>query len=308
MKKIDKRISCAFLYSISKYGYPPPPEGMATYIDEMASLGFQTIEIEGIEERGIDVLYAAKTKIKDALSRNTVSLPVFCTVLPRLCSPDAVLSLKAMECFRKGCELAAFFGARGVLDNGPLVPYDFPKDMPVHRHYSEDVVSRVGFRREFNWSKYHDTLLELMTEACRTAGEFGLDYYMHPCLGALTGSTDSYLLLKKELGCRNLKFTLDTSNLHYMRENLTFDVLKLAGELDYIHVSDSFGTRIEHQPLGCGKGNIDWESFFKVLKRVDYKGILAIDVGGDESGVTDIDGAYLATAGFLQKKINDYEI
>lgn len=308
MEKINEHIACAFLYSISKYGYPPPPEDMVKYIDEMASLGFNAIEIEGIEENGIDTLYAAKAQVKKALVDNAVALPVFCTVLPKLCSPDVALSRKAMNSFRKGCELAAYFGAHGVLDNGPLVPYDFPKDMSVHRHYSEDVVSKVGFGSGFSWTEYHDKLLELMAEACSIAKEFGQDYYMHPCVGSLTDSTNSYLLLKKELGCPNLKFVLDTSNLHYMRENLAFDVLKMANELDYIHVSDSFGARIEHQPLNYGKGDIDWDSFFGALKRIGYKGILAIDVGGDESGIANIDDAYLKTAEFLQEKIKEYEI
>ena len=44
----DRHITCAFLYSITRYGYPPDAEHMVTYVHEMADLGFQSIELEGI--------------------------------------------------------------------------------------------------------------------------------------------------------------------------------------------------------------------------------------------------------------------
>ena len=46
----DRHITCAFLYSITRYGYPPDAEHMVTYVHEMADLGFQSIELEGIGE------------------------------------------------------------------------------------------------------------------------------------------------------------------------------------------------------------------------------------------------------------------
>lgn len=308
MKKINPRISCAFLYSISKYGYPPQPDNMVHYIKEMADLGFKTIEIEGIGEEGINVLYTLRHQIKEALQEYDLDLPVFCTVLPKLCSPNAILSDEAMESFRKGCELSAFLGAKAVLDNGPLIPYNFPKNMPIHRHYSEDVVNKVGFPIGFKWNKYHESLISTMRRACGIAAEYGQDYYLHPCVGSLTDTTNSYLLLADELKCPNLKFVFDTSNLHYMRENLVLDILRLGKQLDYIHISDSFGTRIEHQPLADGKGDIEWDLLFKALKDINFKGYFAIDVGGDESKVDNIDEAYVKTADFIQQKIEENEI
>ena len=48
--------------------------------------------------------------------------------------------------------------------------------------------------------------------------------------------------------------------------------------------------------------------FFGTLKQIGFSGELSIDVGGDESHVADIDGAYLQTARFLEEKIAAYEI
>ena len=48
MLMIDPSIVCAYLYVISKYGYPPPAESTTTYLEQMKALGFQSVELEGI--------------------------------------------------------------------------------------------------------------------------------------------------------------------------------------------------------------------------------------------------------------------
>ena len=53
----DRHITCAFLYSITRYGYPPDAEHMVTYVHEMADLGFQSIELEGIGEAHLKTVY-----------------------------------------------------------------------------------------------------------------------------------------------------------------------------------------------------------------------------------------------------------
>lgn len=305
-KSFNKHITCAFLYSITRYGYPPEAKKMSRYIHEMADLGFRSVEIEGIGEEHLKTVYQDRHEIKKALEERELHLPVFCTVLPGLASPHAGTARKSMELFRTGCELAAFFGARGVLDNGPLVPYEFPEDMPIHRHYSPEVLRNVSLPDTLSWSAYRDFLIKQMEAACEVAAGFGLNYYLHPCLGSLTDTTDGFLLLKEQVNRPNLKFNFDTANLCYLRENLSLGLLKLGAELDYIHLSDNSGTRIEHQALG--NGSIDWNLFFSTLKQIGFAGELSIDVGGDESHIANIDEAYLHTAYSLEEKISAYEI
>lgn len=305
-KSFNKHITCAFLYSITRYGYPPEAKKMSKYIHEMADLGFRSVEIEGIGEEHLKTVYRDRHEIKKTLEEREVQLPVFCTVLPGLASPYAETARKNLELFRMGCELTAFFGAKGVLDNGPLVPYEFPENMPIHRHYSPEVLPSVSLAATLSWEAYRDFLIKQMDAACEVAAGFGLNYYLHPCLGSLTDTTDSYLLLKKQVNRPNLKFNFDTANLYYMRENLSLGLLKLGKELDYIHLSDNSGLRIEHQPLG--NGHIDWNLFFKTLKQIGFTGQLSIDVGGDESHIANIDEAYLQTAYSLEEKISAYEM
>ena len=63
----DRHITCAFLYSITRYGYPPDAEHMVTYVHEMADLGFQSIELEGIGEAHLKTVYKHRKEIKQAL-------------------------------------------------------------------------------------------------------------------------------------------------------------------------------------------------------------------------------------------------
>ena len=103
----DRHITCAFLYSITRYGYPPDAEHMVTYVHEMADLGFQSIELEGIGEAHLKTVYKHRKEIKQALEDRGVALPVFCTVLPGIASPQEEIAQKSLDLFKTGCELGA---------------------------------------------------------------------------------------------------------------------------------------------------------------------------------------------------------
>ncbi|NOX64250.1 MAG: hypothetical protein GXO85_00280 [Chlorobi bacterium] len=86
MKKFNKNIVCAYLYTITKYGYPPAAENTLKYIDEMSSLGFQSIELEGIREEHLNKVYELKNDIAQKLIDLKLNIPYFCVVLPKLSS------------------------------------------------------------------------------------------------------------------------------------------------------------------------------------------------------------------------------
>lgn len=96
----DRHITCAFLYSITRYGYPPDAEHMVTYVHEMADLGFQSIELEGIGEAHLKTVYKHRKEIKQALEDRGVALPVFCTVLPGIASPQGEIAQKSLDLFK----------------------------------------------------------------------------------------------------------------------------------------------------------------------------------------------------------------
>lgn len=300
----SEHITCAFLYTITRYGYPPSAEKMVDYLHEMADLGFRSVELEGIGGEHLQAVARRSPEIRQALDDRGLSLPVFCTVLPHLGSVHAAQRNRALELFRLGCETAKTLGAPAVLDNGPLVPYEFPADLPVSRHYAPDLLQRFGIPASLEWPRYRDALVETLQRACDTAASFGLAYYLHPCSGSLTETADGYLWIKQAVRRENLKFNLDVANQFYMRENLSLGVIKLAGELDYIHISDNGGSRIEHRAVGDGA--IDWDQLFATLARIGFRGQLSLDIGGSETKLDDLDGAYLRSAERMEALIAKY--
>jgi sugar phosphate isomerase/epimerase len=295
----DNSIVCAFLYIITKYGYPPPAEKSLEYLQEMKNLGFQNVELEGIRAEHLSEMYSKRDEIKHKADELGLEIPYYCTVLPGLASDDPKERERNLELFTRGCDTAVALGAKGVLDNAPLPPYQFPKDIPVVRHYDEDVLLTASFPKDLNWNHYWQEMVATFQDACDIAADRGLTYQMHPCLGVLSATTDAFLYFHDAVGRDNLRFNLDTANQFVMKDNLFLSLRRLKDHIDYIHLSDNRGNRVEH--LAPGEGMIHWPLFFETLDAIGYKGHIGLDIGGDESGVQDIDSAYQQAAQWLKK-------
>jgi len=302
MKKISKNIVCCYLYTISKYGYPPPAKDTLQHLREMKVMGFQSVELEGIRQDHLMEVYELRHDIRLELDNSELNVPYFCVVLPNLSSPDTAIRQKSLQLFRKGCEIAHLLEAKGVLDNAPLPPWQFPADIPVVRHYEEDVLKQATLAKDLNWKNYWNDLIQTYQTACDTAAEYDLTYQMHPAMGVLAANTDGFLYFAEAVNRPNLRFNFDTANLFVIKENLSLSLIRLADYIDYIHISDNGSFHTEH--LAIGDGAIPWNSFFDTLRQINFKGHLGIDIGGSESVVSNLTRAYQEAAHFLMEKIN----
>lgn len=298
---IPENIVCCYLYIISQYGYPPPAQQTKQYLQQMSDLGFRSVELEGIREEHLLNIYEQRREIREAIDELSLKVPYFCAVLPGLGSADTAERKTNLSLFRKGCEVAELFNAKGILDNAPLPPYQFPEDIPVVRHYEEEVLMAAGFPRGMKWKEYWKGLISTYREACDIAAGFGLTYQMHPCAGVLSANTDAFLYFADAVDRPNLRFNLDTANQFFLKDNLMLSLLRLEGHIDYIHLSDNGGHKVEH--LVPGEGVIYWDGFFQALTDIGFDGHYGIDVGGAESKVGDIHEAYLTSAAWLGKRV-----
>ncbi len=294
---IEPSIVCSFLYVITKYGYPPPPEQTAAHLAEMKALGFQSVELEGIRREHLLAVYDRRHELADQVRLLELAVPYFCIVLPGLASASGPEREQNLQLFRQGCEVASLLGATGVLDNAPLPPYIFPDDIPIVRHFDEEVLQAGTLPRDLAWSAYWVDLVTTYRTACDIAGEFGLTYNLHPCLGVLAATTEGFLYFRDAVKRDNLRFTVDTANQFVQKDNLALSLRRLASCLDYIHLSDNRGKQVEH--LAPEQGAINWNIFFETLDLIGFKGRIGIDVGGAESGVADLEEAYRQTAAWL---------
>jgi sugar phosphate isomerase/epimerase len=300
-RRFDPRIVACYLYPITRYGYPPPAEGTERYVEELAGLGFRSIELEGIHAPHLRAMHARRGDVRRTLDRLEVAVPYYCVVLPGLASADPAERAAGLELFELGCATARDLGATGVLDNGPLPPYAFPGDLPVVRHYDEDVLARAGLPKSLDWKAYWGDLVATYRAACDVAARYGLTYLIHPAIGVLCANTDGFLLFQAAVDRPNLRFNLDTANQFVARDHLPLALVRLADHVDYVHVSDNLGVKPEHLPLGAGA--IDWDVFFATLAQIGYRGAFGVDIGGSESDVADLDRAYVEAATFLEARL-----
>jgi sugar phosphate isomerase/epimerase len=299
--RFDPRIVGCYLYPITRYGYPPPAEATPRYVEELHALGFQSIELEGIREQHLQAVHAMADDLRRLLDRLEVSVPYFCVVLAGLTSLDASVRERNLELFELGCKTARVLGASGVLDNGPLPPYEFPEDVPIVRHFDEHVIARAAIPAALDWDAYWQDLVTTYRRACDIAARYDLDYLLHPSIGVLCSTTDGFLHFHHDVDRENLRFNLDTANFYLQRDHLPMALIRLGAHVDYVHVSDNRGLQPEHLPLG--QGAIDWDTFFRTIQRTGYAGRFGIDIGGAESGVAELDAAYVAAARFVEARI-----
>jgi len=297
---IDRSIVCSFLYVITKHGYPPPPENTINYLEEVKALGFQSVELEGIRRDHLLAIYNRRDEIASTIKRLDLQVPYFCVVLPGLASADSQERDKNLRHFRQGCEVASLLGAKGVLDNAPLPPYVFPDDIPIVRHFDEEILQAGALPQELAWPAYWSDLVASYRAACDVAAEFNLTYQLHPCLGVLAATTEGFLYFRDAVGRDNLRFNLDTANQFILKDNLALSLRRLADSIDYIHLSDNRGLRVEH--LAPEEGVINWDVFFDTLDFIGFKGDIGIDIGGAESVVVDLDAAYTQTADWIAER------
>ena len=85
-------------------------------------------------------MYDLRHEVAAWKSELDLRIPIFCIVLPGLSSPVESERRENLALFERGCEVAETLGAKGVLDNAPLPPYRFSDDIPIVRHYDEDVL------------------------------------------------------------------------------------------------------------------------------------------------------------------------
>ncbi len=298
MKGFHEGIIACYLYTITRHGYPPVAGDAPLHLEEFSKLGFTSIELEGIREEHLDGMFAQRYALREKADALGLKVPVFCTVLPGLCSPEQGEREENLSRFKRGCEVAVALGSKMVLDNAPIPPWQFSNGIPVTRHYDDEVLNAATIPAHLKWEVYWEELVETFREVCDIAAAHNLTYQLHPCHGALVNSTDAYLLFAEAVKRDNLKFNLDTANQYFLRDNLFLSLLRLRDHIDYIHISDNRGSKVEH--LAVGDGAIHWDRFFETLSRIGYRGSFGIDIGGAESDVPDLDGAYRDAARWLE--------
>ncbi len=289
------KISCCWLYAISKYGYPPSIEDTYRVMGEMADLGFEYIELEGVREENLLAVQANQGELKKHADDLGLKVVNFCPVLPDLVSLDEGRRERALELFDVAIEVADFFGCETIQADSYTPPLKFVGDRPYKEMISFGQQFKVEVDPEFRWDELWEALVDSMRICNRKAKRAGLRFCLEPRVGEIVSNTDAMLRLIDAVGDENFGAVLDTGHQHAQKEILPLSVEKLGRRIFYLHVSDNDGRTNEH--LALGRGTIDWEGVFTALAKHHFEGYVAIDVGG----VPNLDEQYAASKAFLEQ-------
>lgn len=271
------KISCAWIYAISKYGYPPSIEDTYKALREMADLGFKYVELEGVREGNLMEVFKNKEKLKTLCNNLGIKISTFYPILPDMVSLEEAKRKKALELFDIGVETANYFGCRIIQADSYAPPLEFVGKVPYEETMSYGEQYRVKVDPDFKWEELWKILIDSTIKCNEKAKEVGLKFSMEPRVGEIVSNTDALLRLMDAVGDENFGALLDTAHLHAQKEILPLSIEKLSSRIYYVHVSDNNGRVNEH--LGLGKGTIDWRGVFVALKKHRFNGCVAVDVG-----------------------------
>ncbi len=273
------KVSCAWLYAITKYGYPPSIKDTFKAMNDMAALGFKYVELEGgVTYENFYQVYEKRKELAEHAESLGLKIINFCPVLPDIVSMEVARKEKALKALEKAAELTVFFGAETLQLDSFTPPLEFVGERPYKEAISFGLQIKVRVDPHFSWRKFWDNLVDSFKRACDIAEDHGLKLILEPRVGESVSNTDAMLRLIDAVGKDNFGAVLDTGHLHAQKEILPLSIEKLGDRILYVHVSDNDGRDNYH--LGLGKGTIDWEGVFMALKKHGFDRYVAIDIGG----------------------------
>jgi len=89
--------------------------------------------------------------------------------------------------------------------------------------------------------------------------------------------TDELEALFGQVPSDRLKFVLDIAHTNFREsDNAPKFLRKFYGRLGHVHLSDNFGQRDDHLPLGAGR--VDYKTPIEKLKKRGYKGTVTLEI------------------------------
>jgi sugar phosphate isomerase/epimerase len=288
------KISCCWMYAIGKYGFPPRVEQMLQAIQDMADMGFENIELEGVGFENLQAVIDNRERLKEACQRAGVKVVDFAPLLPEVISMDDGVRERAIALFEEGVKTAAYLESPFVWIDSYTPPLELVDGKPMTQELKYGQEYRVRIPQSFNWTQFWAHFVRVMSRCNQIAKENGVQLLIEPRVGEVTANSDALLRLIEAVDDENLGVILDTAHQHAQKELLPLAIEKLGKHIRYVHIADNDGKVNRH--LEPGAGNIDWEGVFLALKRQGYDGFYAIDL----EQLPNLEAKFLASKRFLE--------
>ena len=296
------KISCCWLYAISKYGYPPSIPDTFKVLAEMKALGFEYVELEGVRRDNLLAVYEKRHELKKFTDGEGLKVVNFCPVLPDSVSIEKKKRKASWDLFKRAIEIANHFGCYTIQGDSFTPPLQFKGDSPYKESISYGKQFTVAIDPAFKWPRQWEAMVETFSFMARAASKAKLKFCIEPRVGEMLSNTDAILRMMDHVGDDNFGAVLDTAHQNAQKEILALSVEKLGKKIFFVHAADNDGRVNDH--VAAGRGTVDWDGVFQGLKKHKFSGYLAVDVGM----VPDIDEQYRESFEFLKKKVAQYKM
>jgi sugar phosphate isomerase/epimerase len=264
------------MFAIGKYGFPPSLPNMLKAIPEMAGLGFDYIELEGVGFDNLGAVIDNREQFRDTLRAAGVQLSNFAIILPEVVSQDPAIAEPALAAFTEGVGTAAYLGSPNVWVDSYFPPVEVVSGTLMTDQIVFGQPPRIRIPAGFDWPRFWEHYVRVMQRCTQIARDHGVQLLVEPRVGELTSNSEALLRLVEAVGDDNLGVILDTAHQHAQKELLPLSVEKLGRHIRYVHVADNDGLVNRH--FVPGAGTIDWDEVFLALKRQGFDGYYAIDL------------------------------
>jgi len=156
------KISCCWLFAISKYGYPPSLPNAHRALEEMEALGFKNVELEGVGEENLRAVCDARQELKKRCEDLGLAIVNFCPVLPDLVHPEKTQRVQALDLFKLGVETASYFRCETIQTVSATPPLTFVGAAPYKDAVTYGQRYQVKVDPAFRWDDLWGWLTDSM--------------------------------------------------------------------------------------------------------------------------------------------------
>lgn len=294
------KLAVAYLYTITRYGYPPSADGDLEAMRHLARLGFHNIELEGLFRDHLLAVHKdrkARRRLADELGLHIYN---FCPVVPECFAMDPRVRGEGFDLFARGVECAVEFGCETLHIATFHPPVTFRGPSPYSGSMNFATAYQVQVDPAFRFADYWQVVVESVRRSAEMAHAAGMRLIVEPRVGEVISHTDSLLRLIDWVDHPACNANLDLAHLHAQKELLPIAVEKLAGRIAGVHAADNDSRENLHLPPG--EGTVDFEGTFRALVKHGYDGYVGIDVGG--AGIADMDAALAQSRRYLEQLAN----
>jgi len=273
------KVGCAFLYTITCYGFPPSFNDNLKALKEIKEMGFEAAELEIDVEQNLEEYIDGKEKVKSTLKELNLSVNDVICVIPQGFSMDKQAADETAKRFEKLAELASEFGSEYVATCAYM-----PKEIEMIKGteiYRGSPPTRVKVPKGFQWKDFWLNAVERFANLAEIAERKGLKLVVENRVGDFISTSDGLLRLLDDSGAKNAGILLDVAHTNATKEHFGLVIPKLGKRLMFVHLSDNDGSTSAHGRIGTG--NIDFKAVIESLKEIGFDGWLNIDIGSAEN-------------------------